>query len=387
MNIEFKNIKIGGLVYGLACGLFLVACNSGSGEEESDAVAPSDPLEIEISKTQFETAGMQLGQLEQHEFTQTVKANGMFDVPPENKASVSVYFGGYVKRLALLPGQKVNRGQVLFVLENPEYLEVQKNFLEEKGRLKYLKSDYERQKDLASDNVASEKQFLKAESEYKMSSAKYESLRKKLQLMRINPEKISEENLLSSIMVLSPINGYVAKVNANLGAYLDASDVAVELIDPEHLHLEIQIFEKDLPKVKEGQPIIFNLQNDPSKKYEAAVYLVGKAVEPQNRTISVHAHLTQEDQKELFSPGMYIESEIQTTSEILPSLPANSVVNIEDKNYVLLLEKTNSEGMLFRKKEVQAGSENMDYIEIKNSGEFPKDAQFLTKGAFYLIRE
>ena len=386
METLFKNIKLG-LFFALASGLLLGSCNSSSGEEKTEPAAPSDPLEMRISKPQFETSGMQLGQLQLHQFAQKVKANGMIDVPPENKASVSVYFGGYVKRLQLLPGQKVNRGQVLFVLENPEYLEVQRNFLEEKGRLKYLKSDYERQKDLSGDNVASEKQFLKAESEYKMASANYESLRKKLQLMRINPEKISEENLQSSIMVLSPISGYVAKVNANLGSYLDASDVAVELINPEHLHLEIQIFEKDLPKVKEGQPILFNLQDDPSKKYEAKVHLVGKAVSPQERTISVHAHLASEDQKDLFNPGMYIESEIEIASEIVPALPATSVVNIDDKNYVLLLENINSDGMLFRKKEVQAGLENDGYIAINNSKDFPEDVQFLTKGAFNLITE
>ncbi|MGB7785806.1 MAG: efflux RND transporter periplasmic adaptor subunit [Salinimicrobium sp.] len=386
MNTVFKNIKIRLLLIFIP-GLLLSSCNSSSGEEKAKPEAPSDLTEMRITEPQFKGSGMELGELQLQQFTEKVTANGMIDVPPENKASVSVYFGGYVKRLQLLPGQKVNRGQVLLMLENPEYLEVQRDFLEEKGRLKYLKSDYERQKNLASDNVASEKQFLKAESEYKMASAKYQSLRKKLQLMGINPEKISEENLQSNIMVLSPISGYVSKVNTNLGSYLDASDVGVELINPEHLHLELQIFEKDLPKVKEGQKIMFNLQDDPSKKYEATVHLVGKAVETQSRTISVHAHLVEEEQKELFNPGMYIESEIETASQIMPSLPANSVVDIDNKHYVLLLENSNSDGMLFKKKEVQLGPQNDDYIAIENAGEFPENAQFLTKGAFNLITE
>lgn len=372
---------------GFVAAFLLLSCNGSQEEEKETAAIPKDPTEMSISKPQFETSGMELGQLEQREFSQTVEANGMFDVPPEHRASVSVYFGGYVKRLDLLPGQKVNRGQVLFVLENPEYLEVQRDFLEEKGRLKYLESDYERQKTLASDNVASEKQFLKAESEFKVASAKYQSLRKKLQMMGIAPEKISEENLRSNILVLSPISGYVSKVNANLGSYLDASAVAVELINPEHLHIEIQIFEKDLPKVKEGQKIIFNLQDDPAKKYEAEVHLVGKAVEPQNRTVGVHAHLVNEDEKDLFNPGMYVESEIHTSSEIMPSLPDNAVVNIDNKNFILLLEKSGAEGMTFRKKEVVTGPGKDGYIAIQNADDFPEDAQILTRGAFNLITE
>ena len=372
---------------GLMAALLLVSCNSNKSEEKETQAAPKEVLEMSITKPQFETSGMKLGQLEQHEFLQTVQANGMFDVPPENKASVSVYFGGYIKRLSLLPGQKVNRGQVLFVLENPAYLEVQRDFLEEKGRIKYLKSDYERQKSLAGDNVASEKQFLKAESDFKVASAKYESLRKKLQMMGIAPDKISEENLRSNIMVLSPISGYVSKVNANLGSYLDASAVGVEVINPDHLHIEIQIFEKDLPKVEVGQKIIFNLQDDPTKKYEAEVHLVNKSVEPENRTVGVHAHLINEDDEALFNPGMYVETKIQTSSEVMPALPDNAVVDIDNKSYVLLLQNSNAEGMVFKKKEVQTGPGKDGYIAIQNAEDFPKDAQILTQGAFNLITE
>ncbi len=386
MRTYFNNIKFR-LFSILGAGLLLVSCNSTSGEEKAKPAPPSDPSELRITKPQFETSEMKLGTLQQHEFTQTVKANGMFDVPPENRASISVYFGGYIKRLDLLPGQKVNRGQVLFVLENPEYLEVQRDFLEEKGKLKYLQSDYERQKTLSRDNVASEKQFLKAESDYKVTSAKYESLRKKLQLMGIAPDKISEENLQSSIMVLSPISGYVSEVNVNLGSFLDASDVGVVLINPEHLHLELQIFEKDLPKVKERQKIVFNLQDDPSKKYDAEVHLVGKAVEPQRRTISVHGDLVNDDEKMLFNPGMYLESEIQTASETFPSLPQEAVVNIDDKSFVLLLENESSDGYLFRKQEVKTGPEKDGYLAILNAEDLPKDAQILTAGAFNLITE
>ena len=385
MNTTLKNIKIG--MFSGICAAMMFSCNTGNSEEKAAPADPSNPLEMRITMPQFETSGMELGQLQLHEFKQTVEANGMFDVPPENKASVSVYFGGYVKRLDLLPGQKVNRGQVLFVLENPEYLEVQRDFLEEKGRLKYLKSDYERQKTLARDNVASEKQFLKAESDFKVTSAKYESLRKKLQMMGIAPEKISEVNLQSNIAVLSPVSGYVSRVNTNLGSYLDASAVGVELINPEHLHLEIQIFEKDLPKVKAGQKIVFNLQDDPTKKYNGRIHLVGKAVEPQSRTISVHADLENEEDKELFNPGMYVEAQIETASENLPSLPENAVVNIDNKNYILLLENSSADGMLFIKKEVQAGPENNGYIAIGNAADFPEDAQILIKGAFNLITE
>src|SRR5690606_39046850 len=130
-------------------------------------------------------------------FNTVVKANGMFAVPPQNQADVSAYFAGYVKDINLLPGNAVKPGQVLFTIENPEYVQVQQDFLEAQGRLSYLKSDYERQKELMTDNVTSKKVFLKAESDYTVTLAQFQSLKKRLSLMNINPNTLTGETIRS----------------------------------------------------------------------------------------------------------------------------------------------------------------------------------------------
>ncbi len=368
----------------LATGFF-ISCNMGAGKEER-IEEKTNPGIIEVSREQFAAAGMELRKMQRREFTQTVKANGLMQVPPENQASVSPYFGGYVKRLNLLPGQKVNRGQVLFVLENPEYIEIQREYLEAKGQLEYLKSDYERQQNLVEDNELSRNNFLKAESDYKVVLSTYESLRKKLRLMHLDPDTVDEKNLRSTIMVMSPISGYVKNVNAHIGRYLDPSNVAVELIDPKHLHLKLQIFERDLPKVEEGQKIRFVLQDDPETSYEAQVYLVGKSINPERRTISLHADLVNEEQKELFNAGMYVEAEIFTSSEWLPSLPEDALVDVDDRNFVLVEQESNEESIRFLKREVKPGPSGRGYVAIANAPDFKKDDRFLTKGAFNLIK-
>ncbi|MFD2518387.1 efflux RND transporter periplasmic adaptor subunit [Salinimicrobium flavum] len=366
--------------------MMIAACNSGKEKEETEP-KEIDRNRFEITSTQFESSGMELGELRQQNFHTTASANGVFEVPPQYKASVHPYYGGYVKRLDLLPGQKVNRGQVLFALENPEYIQIQQDYLEAKGQLKYLKSDYERQQNLAKDNIASQKSFLKAESDFKVVSARYHSLGKKLRLMGMEPDSVAEENLRSIITILSPISGFITRVNANIGSYVDPSNVVVEINDPEHLHLEIRIFERDLPKVKQGQEIIFRLQDNPEVSYEAEVYLVGKSIDTENRTIEVHGHLKNEQDKDLFNPGMYVEAEIQTSSEYLLSLPEEAVVNIEDLYYVLVLQEDNPDGFIFRKTEVTPGPSGKGYISIVNAKDFPEDTRFLTRGAFNLITE
>ena len=136
--------------------LTLISCNSGKDSNEPIQLEDKENSGVvTITPSQFSSSKMELGKLSKMEFHQTVKTNGMFDVPPENKASVSAYFGGYVKELNLLPGEQVKKGQLLFTLENPDYVQLQEDFLVAKAQLEYLKSDFERQKELVKDNVTS----------------------------------------------------------------------------------------------------------------------------------------------------------------------------------------------------------------------------------------
>jgi cobalt-zinc-cadmium efflux system membrane fusion protein len=364
----------------------LVSCNSKetSGLNDADKSAAAKDLDvISISKNQFESGQMEIGKISMQKFNIVVKANGMFAVPPQNQADVSAYFSGYVKEIKLLPGDAVKKGEVLFTIENPEYLQVQQDFLEAKGRLNYLKSDYERQKELLAENVSSQKTFLKAESEYTVTLAQYQSLKKKLSLMNINPNTLTSDNIRSVINVLSPLSGYATTINANKGMFLNPSDVAVTVTNTDDLHIELKIFEKDLPLVKVGQPINVRLQNDLDHVYQGKVHLINKAINVQDRTIAIHGDLVNENEAKLFAPGMYIEGEILTTTTAYPALPAEAVANIDNDYFVLVKESETD----FRRVLVIIGAANNGFIQIVNAENFKPDTEFLTKGIFNLITE
>jgi len=365
--------------------LALASCNS----KEKSEVTNTDTNEstedtgvITITENQFTSGNMLVGKITSQSFNTVVKANGMFAVPPENQADVSAYFAGYVKNISLLPGDPVKKGQTLFTIENPEYVQVQQDFLEAKGRLNYLKSDYERQKELIADNVTSKKNFLKAESEYTVTLAQFQSLQKRLSLMNINPNTLSGENIRSVISVPSPLTGYATTINATKGMYLNPSDVAVTVTNTDDLHIGLKIFEKDLPMVKEGQFINVRLQND-AEVYQGKVHLVNKTINIQDRTVAIHGDLVNENDVKLFAPGMYIEGEILTTSEEHLALPVEAVTNIDNDYFVLVKENDTS----FKRVLVKIGATNNGFIEIVNADDFKPDIEFLTKGTFNLITE
>lgn len=369
--------------------LILVSIASCNSKNQPEAIDTNEASEnkindtITITESQFKASNMELGKFTLQDFSTSIKANGMFDVPPENRASVSAYFAGYVKNITLLPGDAVTKGQVLFTMENPEYVQMQQDFLEAKGRLQYLKSDYERQKTLLDDNVTSKKNFLKAESEYTVTLVQFQSLKKKLGLMNINANMLTGENIRSVINVLSPLSGYVTSITVDKGMFLNPSDVAMIITNNDRLHIALKIFEKDLPMVKVGQTIRIKLQNENKQVYEGRVHLVNKAINTEERTIDVHGDLINEEDAKLFAQGMYVEAEIITATEKLLALPQEAVANIENDFFVLVKQNATS----FRRIPVKIGTTYKGNVQILNAGDFDPNTEFLTKGAFNLITE
>lgn len=383
---NIKHIPFKVAVFGVSLSLLLLnACGKAQDNAAIQIVEEADPNLVSLTADQFNSSAMALGRIETANFSDIVRTNGMFDVPPGNKSSVSAYFGGYVKELELLPGDVVKKGQLLFVLENPAYIQTQQDFLEIQGNLSFLKSDYERQQRLASENITSQKKFLQAEADYQVAQAKYASLKKILGLMNIDINTISAQNLTSVIRVNAPISGNITSVSASKGMFLNPSDIAVTITNTDHLHIELNVFEKDLPKLKVEQQVRFRLQNDANKIYLATINLINKQIDTEKRSVLVHCHLNDEEDALNFIPGMFVEAEILTTTEAQPSLPQEAVIEIENVFYVLL--KSTGQELNFEKKEVKVGRIENGRVAILNAAEFPASSEFLTKGAFNLILE
>lgn len=355
--------------------------------DELNIPITDDDRLVNLSESQFVSSKMMLGKMEMNPFQEVVKANGVIDVPPESQAAVSSYFGGTVHQISLLRGTEVKKGQVLFTLENPEYIQMQQDYLEAIGQLEYLQSDYERQSNLIQDNITSQKNYLKAKSDFTVTQVKVQSLAKKLELMGIAPERINLDSIRSTIEIRSPIHGFVSEVNITLGTYLSPSEIAVTIVNTDHLHLELNIFEKDLQKVKVGQAIHFTLQQDEQEEHQATVHLLSKSIDLDHRTIGIHGHLINRKTTDQFAPGMYVEAEIETSSEMKPSLPEEAIVDIDGKYFVLVFSEISHGDYSFEEKLVQIGASDNGYVEILNSEDFDENHQFLVKGAFNLIKE
>ncbi|WP_339850118.1 efflux RND transporter periplasmic adaptor subunit [uncultured Dokdonia sp.] len=364
----------------------LVSC----GEKTTDKTEPSSQTEamddrIQVTQAQFDQSKMSLGGLKEKSFPTVVTVNGMIDVPPENRAVVNASMGGYIKTTPLLIGDIVRKGQLLVTIENPEFVALQQQYMEVNEQLTYLKAEYDRQATMRAENITSQKSFLKAESEYKTAVARHTGLDRQLRMINISPASVRAGKISSVVSINAPISGSITKVNVSKGSYVSPATEILEIIDNDHIHLELSVFEKDILKVKKGQAIDFKIPEASSAIYKAEVHLVGTSIEA-NRTIKVHGHLEDEFGVN-FLTGMFVDASIVTNSAFAKALPSSSIVTVDEISYILVLDEKKGDTYYFRQAEVEIVQESEGFSLVQFNTDMAADIQFLTKGVFNLLGE
>jgi cobalt-zinc-cadmium efflux system membrane fusion protein len=371
-----KNLYI--LVFSIA----FLACGNQEKNTTTVVETKANSGEVIVTKKQFESEKMVLGQLSEETFNTVVKTNGMIDVPPENRVSVTTFVGGYITRIPLLIGDKVVKGQLVASLKNIEFVEIQQNYLEIAEQLSYLKNEFTRQKTLFDEQITSQKNYLKAESVYKSNLATYNGLRQKLQMMNISPDAVEQGQITSTINIYAPINGYVTKVNVSNGSFVSSANELLEIVNTDHIHLELSVFEKDILKIKKEQRILFKVPEASDKIYEAVVHLVGTAIN-NDRTIKIHGHID-DDESTNFITGMFVEADVISGSKNEISLPKSAIIENENHYYTLVLKNENENNYEFEKVKLTVGSQDENNVQVKNFDAL-KNKKILVTGAFMLF--
>lgn len=350
---------------------------------------------VEFTAAQYKTAGIELGKIENKQISGTIKVNGKLDVPPQQMISVSVPLGGFLKTTPLLQGSRVTKGQVIATIENLDFIQLQQDYIEAQNQLEFTKADYDRQLELAKENVNAQKTLQQAKTSFVSWQAKVSGLREKLKVINIDLKSLEGGAMTSTINLYSPINGYVTEVNVNIGKFVTPSDILFEIVDTEHLHAELTVFEKDAPRLKIGQKVRFTLANE-TKERIATVYLLGREIGV-DRTIRIHCHIDREDTNLL--PGMYLKAIVETGGIEVPALPDKAIIDYQGKKYIFYQlseqphralenedQKEHEGEFHFIMMEVQIGNSEMGYTEVILPSDFQiETSQIAVKNAYAIL--
>ena len=367
-----KNIIV---VFGI---FVLVACgNKKTMEDAKQAPTAAEGDIAELTDAQMALTKIELGKVERRNISSIIKLNGKIDVPPQNLVSVSMPLGGYLKSTKLLPGMHIKKGELIAIMEDQQYIQIQQDYLITENKLEFAKAEYIRQKELNASKATSDKLFQQTEMEYKTLSITLSALGEKLKLININIQKLTENTIANNIKIYSQIDGFVSKVNVNIGKYVNPTDVLFELINPSDFHLNLKVFEKDIDKLSIGQKLVTYSNNFPDKKYDCEIILISRDISSE-RTVDVHCHFENYDRTLL--PGMYMNADVEVKSNNTSSIAEDAIVNFEGINYVFVAKDKNQ----FQMVRIETGTKENGFIEIKNKGEFT-DKKIVIKGAYTLL--
>lgn len=362
----------------LIAALFVASCN-GPISQEAKQDSKTIDTKIVLTDAQFKIANIVTGIAEQKAIRSIIKVNGKIDVPPQNMVSVSFPLGGYLKSTKLLPGMHINKGDVIAIMEDQQYIQLQQDYLTAKARQQYLENEYLRQRELNKSKANSDKIYQQAEADYRSNNILISGLQQKLQLIGINPQGLNETNISRTVSVRAPIDGFVSSVKVNIGRYVTPSDILFELVNPTDIHLALTVFEKDIDKLQIGQKLVAFNNNNPEKKHLCEIILIGQDVS-QERSIQVHCHFENYDRT--LVPGMYMNAEIEVGNSNTYVVPEEAVVRYGNKQCIFIAINNRE----YEMKEVTTGDTENGFIAITDAkGIDLKNVKIVTQNAYTLL--
>lgn len=353
------------------------------GEKQTESTEEkSDTNFIELTQEQFQKNELTLGKPEKITFSEEFEVTGMVDVPPKNRSSVTSYFDGYVSHTDLLVGDKVEKGDLLVKLKNPDFIKMQQNYVEALSNLNYLTSEFDRKKTLYEDQIIAQKVFQSTKNQYLNAKAQLAAAEEQIRLMNLNPQEIEKGNFTSELNILAPISGKISKLNVAQGKFIGKSEMIMEILDVDHIHLELDVFEKDLMKIQKGDSLRFEIPEISEESYLAYVRLIGAEIN-EDRKVRIHAHPSDRENK--FTVGMFVNAYFDTDRKKRFALPESAFTEVDETTYILELVEQSDTTYKFKKVGVKSTAPQNGFKPILNTETINLDSKYLTKGVFDMV--
>ncbi len=383
MKDNFLSLWVKPAGYFLALTGMLSCQTESQSEQQTSLVAPDSVTvnEITLTEPQYRAIGIELGSVQNETVSSEVKANGRVDLPPENRATVSLPIGGKIRYVKALPGQRVRRGELLATLESFDFIQLQQDYLQNSSQLTFLQKELERQKTLSAENVGARKNYEKAQADYDATRALTQSLAAKLKLLGLSIGTLEKDGITSAARIVSPVNGYITVANINLGKQVMPGEELLEIIDKSHMHIELNVFEQDAFSIQKGQEVrVVPANGLPMTAY---VHLVGRMLEGESRSLNIHAHVRDEKRERELIPGEYVTAHIRTGSRPAVTVPPDALVR-KGANGFVYIEKNSRE---FQRIPVEIGdTADSGNIAIKTLVDLTGQ-KLVTKGAYLIDAE
>jgi cobalt-zinc-cadmium efflux system membrane fusion protein len=334
-----------------------------------------------------------------------IPATGKILVPENRVAMIGPVNAGRIVRLYAGQGTRVRKGQKLADLESADIDQAEADYLKaladyenalrsSAAEVKLAQENYDRNKLLYEQKITAGKNLQAAEHDLEVAKAAGENsvngtkaaltaARRHLLILGLNNatiDALAKKTDLAAVFSLNaPIDGVVVERNATVGASVGTDANLFKIIDLSQVWIDANVFEKDLQRVRPGQEVRLTVPAFPQSTFTGRVIFVDNVVDPETRTVKVRTEVANPDGR--LKPDMFANVQIVTNvNRAAISIPQAAVLNDEGKTIVFV-----AEGSGYTKRQVQAGIQNNDRVEIVdglNAGD-----KVVVKGNYLLLEQ
>ena len=349
----------------------------GGGEEEG----------IHLSVQQIEAMGIGFGELARRKVNDYIGATGTLGLPPNGYTGVNAPAAGYIRNSnKYVEGDYVRRGAVLATVENPDFIERQRSYLRGVAELTFLQQELERKETLLAADAGVLKDAQRLRSEVAAKLADVSAMRQHLAYLGIPTEGLTPEKITQRITLYAPRSGYITTIALHDGMYVQPGTELLEIIDQDHLHLELDVFERDIARVEEGQRVTYRIPSLGDRRYAAEVHVIGKQFNTENKTVRVHAHLRGEQPP--FIQHLYAEARIWLSDQTVAALPEEAIFREGEMSYVFTgPQRPAGPEVEFERLRVRPGATEDGYTAVQLIDSLPPGRRIVTEGGYYVYAQ
>lgn len=340
---------------------------------------------IPLSEKQVKAVDLKMGEAQEREMDAMLHVNGSLVLRAQDMGNVSSLMGGIVKNVYVKEGQMVSRGQVVATIENTDVVTLQREYYTAYKESEMARLELDRQKTLASAGAGIKKTLQMSEKNYKVAQANLLGTGRQLQQMGISTKQVAKGKFTTVFPLRAPISGTVSDMQASLGSYADMQTPLMKIRNNHAVECDLNVFEKDIAKVKVGDQVLVSLTNQPGVNVSGRVYGINQYLNKGTKSVAVHVKLDAKRGAKLFE-GMYVSGQIATGRQLCMTLPDKAIVSADGKQYVFALNQQHSKGgtYSFSRHEVTTGVSNNGYTEVALCKHLKKGQKIVTDNAFYL---
>ena len=342
---------------------------------------------LHLSSAQIKTIGLAFGDFSKIKVNDYVKATGTLGLPPNAYASVSAKAAGIVSgNKKYIEGKYIKKGEIIAYIANPDFIIKQQEYLEAKAQLNFQNLELERQKKLVEANAGVVRNFQNAKTQLAILEAKSMSLEKQLSYLGISTDNLTANSIKQQIPIIAPMSGYITSIKLHNGMYAEPMVVLMEIISDKHLHLELDVFEKDIANIKLEQKITYVVPALGNTKYEGEISIIGKEFDAQSKTLRIHGHL--KGAKPIFLRDLFINAKIWLNDDTANAIPEAAIIKDGASSFIYVAkEDSNAAETMFEKIRLIPGASNNGYTAIKLLEEIPEGMKIVVKGAYYVYAQ